>query len=121
MNQLHQLLWTLAAAGLLMTPVGCASSDLPSTGSLTRIGINDPTPIHSPTATLIVQGLSCPLCASNVDKQLLRVPGVTGIVKVNLQVGQVAISINDSAPPTRGQLSAAVEESGFTLVDIQEP
>lgn len=69
------------------------------------------------TAVLTVFGLSCPLCANNVDKQLMRVEGVTG-VKADLKSGLVVVHLDPSNPPTRDDLANAIEESGFTLVKI---
>jgi copper chaperone CopZ len=81
---------------------------------------SDPTPIRTPTATMAVHGLSCPLCASNVDKQLLRMPGVES-VSVDLYDGKLNIRVSQDAPPTRGDLAKAIHESGFTLIKIEEP
>jgi copper chaperone CopZ len=65
----------------------------------------------------LVHGLSCPQCASNVDKQLLAVKGVEQ-VNVNLGTGQVVVQVSPDQPPTGGQLAAAVKKSGYTLVRI---
>jgi len=74
-------------------------------------------PLSPPTATLVVHGLSCPQCASNVDKQLLAVKGVQQ-VHVNLGNGQVVVLVSQDQPPTGTQLAAAVKKSGYTLVRI---
>jgi copper chaperone CopZ len=72
------------------------------------------------TARLHVKGMSCPLCANNIDKQLLRVPGVRS-VSVDLGTGLVLAELTPSSPPTREQLVGAVERSGFTLGRIEMP
>ena len=72
------------------------------------------------TATLHVRGLSCPLCANNVEKQLHRVAGIRS-VSVNLGTGEVRARLEPSHPPTREQLRRAIEKSGFTLVRIDMP
>ncbi len=77
-------------------------------------------PITSATATLVVHGMSCPLCASNVDKQLLDVPGVSG-VNVNMNTGHVAITIDPKQPPTRDMLARAINRSGFALAEVRTP
>lgn len=74
-------------------------------------------PIAADSATLMVNGLSCPLCASNIDEQLARVPGVES-VRVDLSNGRVQIALRDPRPSPRA-LADAVENSGFTLVRIE--
>ena len=74
-------------------------------------------PVAPPTATLVVHGLSCPQCATNVDKQLLAVRGVQQ-VNVNLGTGQVVVLVSKDQPPTGTQLADAVKKSGYTLVRI---
>jgi len=74
-------------------------------------------PVTPPTATLVVRGLSCPQCASNVDKQLLAVKGVQQ-VNVNLGTGQVVVLVSKDQPPTGTQLADAVKKSGYTLIRI---
>ena len=76
-----------------------------------------PAPEDAKTFTLVVHGMGCPLCANNVDKQLLKVPGVED-VWVNLRNGQVVVAVSRQNPPTRDQLSRAVDQSGYTLVRI---
>ena len=97
----------------------CTSSD-PTTSQANQSSkspaISDQ-PISPPTATLVVHGLSCPQCASNVDKQLLAVKGVQQ-VNVNLGTGQVVVLVSQNQPPTGTQLAAAVKKSGYTLVRI---
>lgn len=72
------------------------------------------------TATLWVKGLSCPLCAHNIDKQLARVPGVRNVA-VDLSEGKVTLRVSADRPPTREQLARAVDASGFTLDRIELP
>ena len=130
----------LCAAATLLPVLGCQSTspnnaqttlshtDAPLTGRSVADGgsikntanyLDDPTPITSPMATLTVHGLGCPLCAGNVDKQLMRVPGVES-VKVNLNDGTATVHISPTVTPTRSQLAKAVYESGFTLIKIDE-
>jgi len=72
----------------------------------------------SNTATLVVHGMGCPQCASNVDRQLLKVPGVEN-VKVDMGTGRVVVDYSTTNPPSREQLTKAIEETGFTLVKIE--
>lgn len=69
-------------------------------------------------ATLVVQGLSCPLCAHNLDKLLLKVDGVQTAV-VNLADGTVLVGFDASRPPETAALAKAVADAGFTLITIR--
>ncbi len=104
---------------LILSPcllASCSSSNPTEIQTNTSSAISDQ-PVSPPTATLVVHGLSCPQCASNVDKQLLAVKGVQQ-VNVNLGTGQVVILVSQNQPPTGTQLAAAVKKSGYTLVRI---
>lgn len=76
--------------------------------------------ITSPTATLIVHGMSCPLCANNVDAQLLDIKGVKS-VDVDMGSGQVKVSFEPGATVTEAQLARAIDRSGFTLAGMSTP
>jgi copper chaperone CopZ len=102
-----------AVVGLVM--IGCQSS-----GNLAAAGADADVPIQSQTATLVVHGMSCPLCANNVDVQLLRVPGVED-VEIDMGDGSVRVTFADAPRPTRAQLARAVDRTGFTLVRIDTP
>jgi copper chaperone CopZ len=99
---------------------GCASSQpsQPRPGQVSSA--TDTQPITAPSATLIVHGMSCPLCASNVDKQLLEVPGVT-LAAVNMGSGEVTVTFAPKARVTRKQLEDAIYKSGFTLAEVRIP
>lgn len=71
-------------------------------------------------ATLHVRGMSCPLCANNIDRQLLKIPGVERVA-VNLGNGEVRVRLATSPRPTKDQLVQAIERSGFTLAGIDMP
>jgi copper chaperone CopZ len=75
-------------------------------------------PITASTAVLYVNGLGCPLCATNIDKQLMRVDGVSA-AQVNLGNGTVAIAITGAKRPTPHDISESVLDAGFTLVRIE--
>ncbi len=100
-------LFALAAAGCSSTP------------NSTDTSIQDDEPIAAQSATLIVQGMSCPLCATNVDKQLLAIRGVHSAV-VDLGTGEVNVEFSNLvAHPTREQLEQAIIDSGYTLAEIK--
>ncbi len=78
-------------------------------------------PIPAPSVVLWVNGMGCPLCASNIDRQLERVKGVS-TVKVDLGDGTVALTLAASGPhPSPARLGEAVEDAGFTLVKVVQP
>jgi copper chaperone CopZ len=65
--------------------------------------------------------MGCPLCANNVDKQLLKVRGVEK-VDVNLGSGHVTVTFAADLPrPGTPQLAQAVANSGYTLVRVRTP
>lgn len=74
--------------------------------------------IEPNTAVLYVHGMGCPQCAYNVDMQLLKIPGVKN-VKVDMSTGRVTAQYDANQPPTRDQLAAAINETGFTLVKVE--
>lgn len=74
--------------------------------------------IRSTRATLYVNGMGCPLCVSNVDKQLERVKGVES-VKVDLGAGTVDVGLMGKTKPSAAQLAEAVDNAGLTLVKIK--
>lgn len=112
----------------LLQLTGCAGNGANRDSmSMSDMGVDDPgvevaisdEPIERERITLVVYGMSCPLCATNVDKQLLAVAGVTS-VNVDLSTGNIDVLIADEAPrPSTRQLADAVVRSGFTLKDIK--
>ena len=74
--------------------------------------------IPGDSATLVVHGMSCPLCANNVDKQLLDVKGVKA-VRVDMGTGEVLVELIPGVVVTRDQLAGAVDRSGFTLAEVR--
>ena len=109
----------LTLALVLSVTLGCASkpsAESTNTGELATSSA----PLSSGSVTLIVHGMSCPLCASNVDKQLLEVPGVTNAL-VDMGTGEVRVRFAPNARVTRKQLEVAVHRSGFTLAEVLVP
>lgn len=70
-------------------------------------------------AVLWVNGLGCPLCATNIDSQLKRVKGVKAL-SVDLSVGRVKVNLVPGRQPSPHTLGEAVEDAGFTLVKIEQ-
>ncbi|MBX3361779.1 MAG: heavy-metal-associated domain-containing protein [Phycisphaeraceae bacterium] len=74
------------------------------------------TPITADKVTLAVNGLSCPLCATNVDKQLASLRGVQDI-RIDFEKGEIELQLKDP-PPSPSSLARAIDQAGFTLVRI---
>ncbi|MDX2148511.1 MAG: heavy-metal-associated domain-containing protein [Planctomycetota bacterium] len=114
---------SLGAVGGL---AGCASApayeEKPVTHAATEADlayVHDTTPIQSDGAILYVNGMGCPLCATNVDIQLKRLRGVQS-ADVNLDTGRIVVNFKPDGPrPSPKQLADAVEDSGFTLVRVE--
>lgn len=76
-------------------------------------------PIAGDSAVLYVNGLGCPLCASNIGRQLERIQGVD-TVKVDLSDGKVDLRFKPGGErPSPAALGEAVEDAGFTLVKVE--
>jgi copper chaperone CopZ len=80
----------------------------------------DTAPIDGPRATIVVHGMSCPLCAANVERELSEVPGVA-TVALNLDTGEVAVTFGDGERPSKADLAEAIDRTGFTLKGIYVP
>ena len=64
---------------------------------------------------VMAAGLSCPLCAHNIDASMKQLPGVLN-ARVDLNSGAVAVTLDGTATVTYGQLAKIVRDNGFTLV-----
>jgi copper chaperone CopZ len=67
---------------------------------------------------LHVLGMSCPKCVSNVDIQLMRVPGVQKAA-IDMGSGIVVVDFDPSKKITRAALAKAVDDSGLTIASIE--
>ncbi len=124
--KLTLLALTFSLAGCSSSPKPASDGDTPGANhaaspqdDIQLVGITDidePIPAHN--VDLFAQGLSCPLCAHNLDKQLLKVQGVAS-AEVDLSTGAAKVGFADGARVTPRQLIDAVEASGFTLTKIQ--
>lgn len=109
----------LTIAGLLalhVLIVGCATT--PS-GNQTA-DFDSTEPITADSVTVIVHGMGCPLCANNVDRQLLALNGFRS-VGVDLGTGEVKLDLWGPLRPSRSEIARAVRDSGFTLREIRIP
>lgn len=113
------LIVSLIAAALLLA--GCESTPQSSSSDDgSSSSMHSEMPIEASEVAMIVHGMGCPLCANNVDKQLLAVPGVEE-VNVDMGNGRVTVQLKDHPRPTRKQLAKAIDDSGFTLVRFESP
>jgi len=99
---------------LIAIPLICFAFVLPAcTANKTSQGMNGQS-TELATTELYAKGLSCPLCASNIDKTLKELPGVAE-AKVDLSTGKVVVYHDPSNPPSDEALAKAVDDAGFTL------
>lgn len=119
----------LAVAGCASTPATTGTGDAaaqaePGEGVVhtateaERTYLTSKQPIDAEQVTLAVNGLSCPLCASNVDKQL---EGVRGVEKIKIDFAAGVIDLGLSEPrPSPAMLARAIDQAGFTLIKIEK-
>jgi len=72
---------------------------------------------HAPSATIRVDGLSCPFCAYGLEKHLKKVAGVEG-VDINMKDGQAVVHLKPDAKVDAAALREAVKKAGFTARGI---
>lgn len=107
---------TLLAA---LLPAACASTETRSNEESARLAMVGDGTLAPGRYELVVRGMSCPKCVSNVDLQLNRIDGVVDPT-VDMKHGIVAITVREGAAPTRAAVAAAVGDAGFTLDQIRE-
>jgi len=81
--------------------------------------LQDQTVLTRSPVSIQVMGMSCPKCVSNVDIQLMRVPGVNRAA-IDISTGIVRVEFDPSRGITRAALAKAVDDSGLTVTSIQE-
>lgn len=69
-------------------------------------------------AEITAHGLSCPLCASNLDDQMARVPGVKSS-RIDFETGVLHVEVEAGAEVPRASLLRAVRDAGFTPRDFR--
>jgi copper chaperone CopZ len=91
--------------------VGCVS--LPPQSRL------DDQTLLSGEVVLTVYGLSCPLCASNLDQQLSRIPGVVELYP-DLDTGAIRVTLADGHQVSVSTFARAIQDGGFTLQSARQ-
>jgi Cu+-exporting ATPase len=66
---------------------------------------------------LTVYGLSCPLCANNLDGQLRGIEGVED-ASIDLKTGAVSVRLRHGHSVSADDLAKAVKDAGFSLKKI---
>lgn len=69
------------------------------------------------TASIQVDGLSCPFCAYGLEKNLKKVNGIES-VKIDMKTGKATVTMQKNIDVTDKSLRQAVKKAGFTARDI---
>lgn len=101
-----------AILAVALLNVGCATLQQASNGNPDEV-LSD-----APGITLTAYGMSCPLCANNLDGQLMRIGGIES-ADIDLDTGAITVLFNNEEDVTRGQIESAVENAGFSLRNIE--
>ncbi len=101
---------TLAQPSCRTTPVTTASTE----------SVRGPDTLETGNYTLVVHGMSCPKCISNVELQLARIRGVSKPM-IDMKHGFVTITVTTASgtEPTKPQLASAIADAGFSLIEIR--
>ncbi len=75
---------------------------------------------NKPTATIRVDGLSCPFCAYGLEKHLKKIAGVEG-VQINMKSGKAIVHLKQGTQINDAALKEAVKKAGFTARGITRP
>lgn len=66
-----------------------------------------------------VSGMSCPLCAKNIERQVGKILGVTG-VEIDLGSGRVRIDYADGFRGDAKAIANAIKDAGFSVGEVKE-
>jgi len=72
------------------------------------------------TATIRVDGLSCPFCAYGLEKHLKKITGVEDI-DINMKSGKAVVHLKPGTQVNDAALNEAVKKAGFTARGITRP
>ncbi len=73
--------------------------------------------VGAQSATITVDGLSCPFCAYGLEKHLKKVNGVEG-VEINMKSGKATVVLKPGTQVDDAILKEAVKKAGFTARGI---
>ncbi|MCC5846032.1 MAG: heavy-metal-associated domain-containing protein [Verrucomicrobia bacterium] len=117
-------IWTALCGLSLLAAVSCVTTDAERVPQINPVpGEGSPEVMDLPVmleqdAELVVFGLSCPLCASNLETQFRRIPGVAGH-QTDLDSGIIHVQVRQGAFVQTEALRRAVADAGFTLREIR--
>ena len=81
----------------------------------------EPVAAAEPVAVIDAKGMGCPLCASNIDRRMQKLDGVTW-TKIDLGKGEVIVGLDpNESTPTAQELQDAVNDAGYTAGDVTLP
>ncbi|MEM1445573.1 MAG: cation transporter [Planctomycetota bacterium] len=69
-------------------------------------------------AVITAAGMSCPLCAANIDRQLKRIEGFE-TMRMNLDTGELFVEFDAASRPSTKRLAQAIRDAGFTVDSVQ--
>jgi len=69
------------------------------------------------TATIAVDGLSCPFCTYGLEKNLKKVDGIK-TVRIDMKTGKATVVLKPDAHVDDAALKEAVKKAGFTARKI---
>jgi len=101
----------------LFCALGASCGSTPRSAS-SPAAVAGPNTLADGRYTLVVHGMSCPKCISNVEMQLTRIKGITHPT-VDMKNGFVRVDVEGGATPTKDAIANAIADSGFTLVEIR--
>lgn len=105
----------LLLVGGLLTACQTSPSAETTAAPNTSMTFADNAVVPGNSVRVMAAGLSCPLCAHNIDTSMKQLPGVTN-ARVDLNSGAIAVTLDGLTPVTYGQLAKIVRDNGFTLV-----
>lgn len=111
MHRIH----VIAAALCVALSASCGSTPRATSSPAAVAG---PNTLTDGRYTLVVHGMSCPKCISNVELQLTRISGITHPI-VDMKNGFVRVEVAGGSAPTKDAIANAIADSGFTLVEIR--
>lgn len=115
------MFWKALLLLLTVVPVlgGCQSAPV-SPSSDQRVEGTATTQPAEPRAVLTINGMACPFCTYNIQRQLEALDGVQQ-VDVSLEKGEAYVTLSKQDPATAEQLRKAVESAGFTPTKVRMP
>ena len=105
----------LLFACALLSACQTSPSANPTPETTASMKFDDSAVVPGNSVRVMAAGLSCPLCAHNIDASMKQLPGVLN-ARVDLSSGAVAVTLDGLTPVTYSQLAKVVLDNGFTIV-----